>query len=878
MAQNYVSSEGSLTIPGSYASWQVQTQNSGLSTSGVIILMGEADAGPDFTLEESLNENSFGPDEVSEVLAKYRSGPIVDAFRLCAAPANDANITGAPNRILIVKTNASVRATSAIKQYSAIDLEDIDGDVISLADKNYGKTGNMIYWQVRANATEVVPTTGSFTWANNVSGVKCTLRVNGAAVVTPTLSANTTPTAAVSAFNQLAGVAASGGALRTVIPSVTGHLTLAVIGVPGTFPVSITYSGTWNTIPTAGDTLTIPSDSVLCSDNGGQGDAATPHNAGAYVVTSATANVIYCTKVTDGGMTSGAAGLTPTAPTNKPVAATVAATTDINVYSPVVISTGAVVGEAAVPVLGIGKSLEINETGIGQGAGEDLLTWSCRALAVTPVAWISKSGAAAQLTSATEYRADLRVCRQLDNVSESLIAGGEIALKLGYTGTTGQVVIDNALGTAIFTITGGSGTWGLGGVTVTLSDFPTLADLQTFIDSKTGFSCTLGSNLLGQLPPTALDNGTFNFGSTFGNETCRLKIDAYRFFNKVSSESVLVQLQDSNKDVERAAGGLPGPTTTSPLFADWTYLANGAKGGTLAADITAALLACEKVRGNFLVPLFSRDATADILDGLTESTSGYTIAAINAAARSHVLAMSVLKKRRNRQAFLSIKDTFANAKLASANTASYRCAMTFQDIKALGSDGLIHQYAPWMGAVDAAAAQGAAFYKSIFAKFMNISGALQAALDFDDQDDSAMEDALLSGLLPLKRAETGGFQWVSDQTTYGKDNNFVLNSIQAVYVADMIALTCAARMEGAFLGQSLADVSAPLAKAFFEAIMGDFMRLKLITSSDDALKGYKNLRIRISGPSMIVSCEVKLAGCIYFIPVSFLISQVQQSA
>ncbi|MDE1868301.1 MAG: hypothetical protein KGI08_11425, partial [Thaumarchaeota archaeon] len=108
--------------------------------------------------------------------------------------------------------------------------------------------------------------------------------------------------------------------------------------------------------------------------------------------------------------------------------------------------------------------------------------------------------------------------------------------------------------------------------------------------------------------------------------------------------------------------------------------------------------------------------------------------------------------------------------------------------------------------------------------------------------------------------------------------DFVFNSIQAVYVADTIALSCAARMENRFAGESLADVSAAGALSYLEGIMSDFLRLKLIAPSDDAPRGFKNVVIKIAGPVMTVSFEVKLAGALYFIPITFLVSQVTQAA
>jgi hypothetical protein len=204
--------------------------------------------------------------------------------------------------------------------------------------------------------------------------------------------------------------------------------------------------------------------------------------------------------------------------------------------------------------------------------------------------------------------------------------------------------------------------------------------------------------------------------------------------------------------------------------------------------------------------------------------------------------------------------------------------MAFQDFKGVASTGSVSQFQPWYGACLAAGMQGAGFYKSICKKYINCSGVLQAAADFADNNDSQVEDALLSGLLPAERVTTGGYRWISDQTTYGLDSNFVYNSIQAVYVADVVALSLAQRMENAFVGQTLGDVSAAAALGFIQAVMGEFLRLKLIAPSDDAATGYKNVVVKIQGPVMMVSLEIKLATAIYFIPISFTVSQVTQTA
>lgn len=841
MAQSYVTDAGTLIIPGAYSSIKVQTANSGLAATGILMLVGEADAGPRFSAEADLESNSFGPDQLAAVVSKYKSGPLVDAFRNAAAPANDPNIAGAPNRFVLVKTNLSTKASGALPKQTT-------GTWGTLKDRSYGKLGNLTYWQVVAAVSEIVPTTSSYSFIPPVGTVGITFRVNGDAAVSMTTVANIQPPAFVTQVAALAGVIASGGVDRVLL-SVSGTLTVdANPSGAGATVIDLSRSGAWTNAPVIGDTLVIPVGSAVAG--------ASQENVGAYVVTAVTASTLRAIKLSDAGKASPSPVIgTITNPVDiGPVS--IAATTDAQAFSPVSISN-----EAGDPVDGVGKALEIAET----TAGTDLLSRTAFVLGTSgAVAWVSKTGAAKLLTSAAEYKANLQVNRQTDNISEELIAGGEIALKIGYLGTTASLTITDTLLTT--TVTGGSG----GNLSITLADFPTISDLATYINSQTGYSCSVGTATLGQLSSAALDNvAAQTICGHWGEQPGRVKIDAFRMFNQISSSSVLVQL---NEPEAQAASGLPKVTTGI------AYLSGGAKGGSTGADFTAAIDALAAVRGNFLIPLVSRDAAADIADGLTESASTYAIDSINAYAKTHCLKMSTLKKRRNRQAFCSKLSSFTDAKAHSANLASFRVSVAFQDFKQVNSAGSLVQFQPWMGAVLAAGMQAAGFYRAIVNKGINTSGVLMRDASFSDKDDSQVEDALLAGLLPARKSLTGGFTWVSDQTTYGKDSNFVFNSIQAVYVADIIALSTAQRMEAAFVGQSVADVSAGIAKAYLEGIMADFMALKLIAPSDDAPKGFKNLTVQISGPAMVVSLEVKLAGAIYFIPISFLVSQVTQTA
>jgi hypothetical protein len=114
--------------------------------------------------------------------------------------------------------------------------------------------------------------------------------------------------------------------------------------------------------------------------------------------------------------------------------------------------------------------------------------------------------------------------------------------------------------------------------------------------------------------------------------------------------------------------------------------------------------------------------------------------------------------------------------------------------------------------------------------------------------------------------------------TYTVDNNFVYNSLQAVYLADLMTLTLIQLFDRSVVGRSVAEISAAAGLALLESQMFDFLRLRWIAPSDDAPKGYKNAVVKISGGVMHISVEVKLAGLIYFVPISLTISQVEQTA
>lgn len=830
MAKQLTTDAGVLRRPGAYSKYTVQTAPAGLATTGVLMLVGEASGGPHWSTEADLEDNAFGPDSLAEVTAKYQSGPLVDAFRGALAASSDPDIIGSFSRAILVKTNTGTKASAALT-----DLDGV-GTYATMYDASYGTKGNQNQMAVASAVAEFAPSTGDFTYIPNVDTINLSFRVNGGVSTPIALIANRSPTQFVAAV-VVGGVTASGGVSRGLV-TISGSVAVAVVsGNTATF----TRTVAWTVTPTVGDTLVIPSGSAFA----GAGNA----NVGAYVITAATATVITATKLSDAGKAGAVAG-TITAPQAVVSTPIVSATADIMAYSPVTLKL-----TAGAVLQGAGKTLEIADL----ATGNDRFVRAAYLLGtITPASWVSIAATPVLLASGAESRITLSAARTDDNITESFTQGGEIPLRVGYTG-----------GAATLTITATQLTTSLG-LSLTLSNFDKIQALVDYLNAQAGYSASVGTAALGLQPVSALDRvAAIGISSEFGTvQPGRIKIDAQRLFDDVSGSSQLLQF---NNPASRPAAGLPAVTAT-------TYLTGGTKGGTTNAMVSAAIAGLENVEGNFLVPLFSQDASADIVDEVTDAASTYTIAAINAAAKSHVLAMSLFKRRKSRQAINSIQAPFLTQQDAGANTASFRVNMTFQNVKDLNSAGDIVVFQPWMAAVKAASMQSAGFYRPITNKQINISGISHDAGDFNPKSDTHMENALIAGLMPIKPARTGGWVWESDQTTYGKDDNFVFNSLQAVYCADTVALTTGQRMEAAFVGKSVSDVSAQVALTYLDQIMGDFLRLKLIAPSDDALRGYKNARIRISGNAMLVSVEIKLATGIDFITIDFLVSPVQQTA
>jgi hypothetical protein len=458
--------------------------------------------------------------------------------------------------------------------------------------------------------------------------------------------------------------------------------------------------------------------------------------------------------------------------------------------------------------------------------------------------------------SSQEPGVEVSIINVTANVNQTLNVNPAIAFTIGYEGTTASMTINAT--TLTTTVTGGVGA----NLSIPLSNFTTVSELATFIDSQPGYTST-SLPAATSLPPSALDHVTaVGIASSTTDQPGRIKDSAYTF-QQVLGTSTVVSFTPT------AVAGLPDPAPAA-------YLTGGTLGGTTASDIVNVIAQLAGIQVNIIVPLFSQDATKDILAGTTDPTSTYTIDAINELLKSHCIQYSTPTLKRNRMAILSINDTYVNCKTQAQSIASYRCAMSFQQVVQINSAGVSTTFLPWYGSCIAAGMQAGGFYKSICNHYVNVISYVDP-VGYLSGDPDDVSDALTAGLLALTQ-DTGGIREVSDQTTYGLDNNFVYNSIQAVYLSDILALDLAQTFQQSIVGKSVADVSAASALSLLQQRFDFYKKLKVVTPSSDAPLGYKNASIQVSAPSMYVSVEAKLTTSIYFVAIDLALSAVQQSA
>jgi len=458
--------------------------------------------------------------------------------------------------------------------------------------------------------------------------------------------------------------------------------------------------------------------------------------------------------------------------------------------------------------------------------------------------------------------------------TESGTVGGTIILELGRVGGGSVAPVATVNATNLLLINNSVIEY-----TIPLANFPSMNSLVQFINGSTAglWTAALPSALVGQLPPSALDEAA-NVGanSSGGSLPAQFKDDAYAIKQFFAQSSNVKLIQTSGQGVN----GLLDPQGP-------TYFAGGSLGATQSADIPNALAAIQAVHVNSVVPLFSRDASKDILDLMTDPSSNYTIAAIHQSVKTFLSLQATTKARSECQGYLSLHDTYLNCKLQAQNLADARCQLAIQDQLEVNSLGSLVWFLPWAGACMLAGARGGSpVGLPMTFKYFNTSGirqtgqlmstpAAQIVNDFNPA--TQYDDAIQNGITFWEKPPTGGFRLVVDNTTYGADPNWVFNRANVLYASDVLAYDFRNQLQAIYVGVKN-TVSAAAVKSTCDSILTGYLAQGITVSTSDAPNGYKQLVVQIVGNTINISVVVKLVEGIDFVLATITLQRATSSA
>jgi hypothetical protein len=847
--------------------------------------MGESEGGiPGQEMDIRLNYFT----DFQSVKEFYKVGPIVDAARQLFTAQPNAVFSGAVQRLYVWKTNQTSRAEKAMA-----------GGYGKIVAAEYGEAGNFIKSQIKS-LSEVgpsksfmfLPAPAATSLKVSVNGVVSTLAMSAPNIATGAGCA----TQFASLAGAVSGLTVSASPVKAAVAAPITVQSLSAAGDVLTLTAAITDSFAAGMV--AGDVVVIPESSALAGaldQNAGvyevvEWDAASvslrqiKHWVGGDEVAPVAFDV---TGPVAAVSTADIAGFAPvTVEASAPAVAGTASTIELSSATGSVSAAGNMLDSAFLPVL---SDSFVSIGSIGAVASGDQLTiqLSSASWASTPkagdVVRIARTSAlsggmanvglhvvvAATATSmviksafglagasvASSVIADSQVIEKVAGfVSTSLAAkkiesaaegkvwveavnvqtgtsfpttqiGGTSFIEVGFNDGSAAactLTIDN---TRTLTIAPAGGS----PIVAKLGKFKNLQNLVDWLNSQAGVSAKVVDARSKTLPTSVLDAVSSvgvmaNFSSA--SRPGKIKGDFYSFKKFMDDNFGLIAFAQGS-----VRAGLPASESVA------SFLSGAVVGGSSDADMQTGLDESLKINVRMVVPLFSRDAQKDIEDGMTDPSSSYSIASINAAVRSNVATASTVKVRRERFGSVSIHSSFADAKIAAAEMAYERTQMTFQLFRAVDGNGALQWFLPWMGACAVAAGRaqavlGTPMLRKTFAfsaiKHIGDQSVFSDTLaqDFDPEDMGMMEEAIEAGLLTFKAVDGFGIRVESpDLSTRSRENDpegWVWERVNVLFTLDEVLQTSRTTLEN-FIGSRQSDVSLAVVKEAINKVLLPFV-------------------------------------------------------
>lgn len=457
------------------------------------------------------------------------------------------------------------------------------------------------------------------------------------------------------------------------------------------------------------------------------------------------------------------------------------------------------------------------------------------------------------------------------DVKEELSENAEQAqIEIQYTGAGSAATLTISGATLAAKTLTTSVTGGPGGEALSIAlNGKTIKDIVDLISANAAYTVTLKNASGSVVPATDLDVVTAIDILTTAQSLYR---NLKELEDIINSESELI----SALAIQNVAG--------IPQVSAKAFLSGAVKGASATSDFSAGFAASLSKQWNVCVPAISRDAAGDITDGLTDPSSAYDVDAVIAALDTHLRLRGNIKNKREALAICGHRDsTIQNSYDVSQATASELIQLCVEDVLVSGADSNLEWKFPHVQAgLMAGIRLGTEVGEPLTNKLLNCNGIghvvdSDTGLSTGDFDPNTDFDVAIDNGILFAEEISGGISVVVDNTTYGKDQNFVFNRGSVMEAAQWIARALRARTS-IFIGSK---TGAGLRTAIETALTSELTQLfkdRITSPSDDAAEGYKNLVVTISGNTANVSVHVKPVQGLDFVLIEIELGDTQVTA
>lgn len=788
--------------PGAYSKIDVEV-NAGLplTPAGIVGIVGEAYGGAPGSSD---GVQEFDSTQLYDIVTKYVSGPIVDAARVLINPSRDPDIANGANKIKIYKTNSSVQSSSYVNQ---IDDAAVLGHKLNLTSANYGADENNINFYITQGVTTddhcaYISDALTFPLALTPGGVLTFIfKGSNYAFTTPAGGPYADIDAVLAVLNNNANWAPSRPVVFTAYDSthIKCELNVALAAFDG-FESMHEYGYAFLGGLIADAELKFRTN-VLFSGNGTA--------AGTFQVNDISSLAVgMWTQVMDND-----------------TGAVFVKITDIS-------------GSAAP------YTITCNDGAINLSAytvAQNARTWGACSIVNESTLQVTK-GNGGWTRGARGSR--LFVAKK-NTILETLPENAnDVLFRILYVGAGSTCAFNiKSVGGVKKLTTVCSGAAG-DNLDITLSTYTTVQQLVDYISNFGGgakYVCYSDYYNAGSYNPTYLD-----FYDTIDCRAFPLEVKAAvqetatilntysQFLRATIVDNVYGQMETISSSAKR-------------------FLSGASNGGTSNSNVQAGFDALLNSECNIVVPLFSRDASSDIAESLTEATSTYTVLSIIAMADAHCRTGSNTLNRSERTCFVSYKGSYADTKQAAKLLNSEYSSMCLQDVYVTDStDNIVWKNPHIFAALAAGAEAGAEVGLPLTRKQLNCYGVRHSTFNPKTQ----YADAIDAGLFFAEQPEKGGVVVVCGNTTYQKDASFVWNRRSVIRAAHYVAKTMRDQLETAFVGKTKAGgtTMANSIKSYAQTILGSLLRANiLVADARNKGLGYRNLVVNINGGIVTVS-------------------------